>query len=122
MRRMKRWFVWGCLVALWVGGYGLAAAQTTIKFATANPEDSYHGQFGLAFKEHAEKMSNGKIKVNLFLSSQMGSEQDNVNQVSTGVIQMATMAVNNVTPFAPIVGFCTLPYMWNRFDPNPPFC
>lgn len=118
MAKMKNSIFFGflLLVLLVLAGYAIADAQTTVKFASANPEESYHGQFGLAFKENAEKMSNGKVQVNLFLSGQMGSEQDNVNQVSTGVIQMSTMAVNNVTPFAPIVGFCTLPYMWNRFD------
>jgi tripartite ATP-independent transporter DctP family solute receptor len=96
--------------------YSAAEAKTVnIKFASANTEDSYHGVFGLAFKKHAEQMSNGRIKVDVFLGGQMGSEQDNVNQVSTGIVNMSTMAVNNVTPFAPIVGFCTLPYMWNRF-------
>jgi len=103
------------LIAGLFGASGLEAKDVTIKFATANPENSYHGVFGLAFKKYAEQMSDGRIKVKLFLSGQMGSEQDNVNQVSSGIIQMSTQAVNNVTPFAPIVGFCSLPYMWNNF-------
>ena len=103
------------LICGFMGTTKAEAQNVTIKFATANPENSYHGIFGLAFKKYAEQMSNGSVKVELFLSGQMGSEQDNVNQVSSGIIQMSSQAVNNVTPFAPIVGFCTLPYMWNNF-------
>jgi tripartite ATP-independent transporter DctP family solute receptor len=103
------------LVGGLTGATVVEAKDVTIKFATANPENSYHGVFGIAFKKYAEQMSNGRVTVELYLSGQMGSEQDNVNQVSSGIIQMSTQAVNNVTPFAPIVGFCSLPYMWNNF-------
>ncbi len=92
------------------------AQDVTIKFASANPDDSYHGVFGHAFKKHAEALSGGRIKVDVFLGGQLGSEQDNVNQVSSGILNMTSAAVNNVTPFAPIVGFCSLPYMWNNFE------
>ena len=87
------------------------AQDVTIKFASANPEDSYHGAFALAFKRHVEELSDGRVAVDLLLGGQMGSEQDNVSQVSSGILHMTSVAVNNVTPFAPIVGFCTLPYM-----------
>ena len=92
------------------------AQEVKIKFASANPDDSYHGVFGHAFKKHAEALSEGRIQVDVFLGGQLGSEQDNVNQVSSGILNMASAAVNNVTPFAPIVGFCSLPYMWNNFE------
>ena len=92
------------------------AQDVKIKFASANPDDSYHGVFGHAFKKHAEELSGGRIQVDVFLGGQLGSEQDNVNQVSSGILNMTSAAVNNVTPFAPIVGFCSLPYMWNNFE------
>ncbi|MFQ5973270.1 MAG: TRAP transporter substrate-binding protein [Alphaproteobacteria bacterium] len=92
------------------------AQDTTIKFVTANPENSYHGAFALGFKKHVEELSDGRVAVELFLGGQMGSEQDNVTQVSTGIMNVASMAVNNVTPFSPIVGFATLPYMFNNLE------
>jgi tripartite ATP-independent transporter DctP family solute receptor len=68
------------------------------------------------FKELAEKYSDGRIQVNLFIGGQMGSEQDNVQQCSTGMLHMAIMAVNNVTPFSPAVGFMTLPYVFPKIE------
>lgn len=93
-----------------------AHAKMKVKYATANPPDSFHGYCAKRFKYHVEKLSKGDVEVQLFLGGQMGSEQDNVQQVSQNIIQFSTMAVNNVTPFAPIVGFCTLPYMWLTKD------
>jgi len=85
----------------------------TIKYATANPPGSFHAYCAYQFKKHAEALGKGKVKVEVFIGGQMGSEQDNVQQVSQNMIQLSTMAVNNVTPFASIVGFCTLPYIWS---------
>jgi tripartite ATP-independent transporter DctP family solute receptor len=98
-------------LALACGGPALAKVYT-IKYATANPPGSFHAYCAEQFKKHAEELGAGKVKVEVFLGGQMGSEQDNVQQVSQNMIQLSTMAVNNVTPFSPIVGFCTLPYIW----------
>lgn len=83
-----------------------------IIYATANPSDSFHGVYASKFKRIVEEKSKGSIKIKLFLDGKMGSEQDNVRQCSSGEIQMSTMAVNNITPYAPIVGVFTLPYLF----------
>jgi len=93
-----------------------AADVIKIKYATANPPGSFHVVYAEKFKELAEKYSGNKLQVNLFIGGQLGSEQDNVQQCSTGMIHMSTMAVNNVTPFAPAVGFMTLPYIFPKID------
>ncbi len=93
-----------------------AKEDFTIKYAISSPPGSFHVAYGEKFKELAEKYSNGRIKVNLYIGGQLGSEQDNVQGASSGIIQMSTMAVNNVTPFAPAVGFMTLPYIFPKID------
>jgi tripartite ATP-independent transporter DctP family solute receptor len=114
-------------VAMWVAiltiGLCLVLAASpvqakvhTIKYAHASPPGSFHWYCANQFKKHAEELGAGKVKVEVFHGGQLGSEQDNVQQVSQNMIQLSTMAVNNVTPFAPIVGFCTLPYIWTTKD------
>jgi len=93
-----------------------AAADFTCKFATANPPGSYHAICGEKFKELAEKYSGGKIEVKVYLGGQLGSEQDNVQACGTGMLHTSIMAVNNVTPFAPAVGFMTLPYIFPKIE------
>jgi tripartite ATP-independent transporter DctP family solute receptor len=92
------------------------SAEVVIKAATANPPGSFHVACLEKFKELAEKYSNGKIQVNLFIGGQLGSEQDNVQQCSTGMTHISIMAVNNVTPFSPAVGFMTLPYIFPKIE------
>jgi tripartite ATP-independent transporter DctP family solute receptor len=105
----------GLIIGFGIGSTAVAKVYT-IKYAQASAPDSFHGYCAEQFKKYAEKMGKGQIKVELFHGGQMGSEQDNVQQVSQNMIQLSTMAVNNVTPFAPIVGFCTLPYIWTTKD------
>ena len=89
----------------------VSAAEFTIKYAVSAPDTSFHAEFARKFKEEAEKNSNGRIKVNIYGGGQLGSEQDNVQGCSTNMIQMSTVAVNNLAPFAPAVGVLTLPYI-----------
>jgi len=87
------------------------AAEFTIKYAVSSPDTSFHAEFARKFKEETEKRSDGRIQVNIYGGGQLGSEQDNVQGCSTNMIQMSTVAVNNLTPFAPAVGVLTLPYI-----------
>lgn len=92
------------------------SADVVIKAASASAPDSFHAVCLNKFKELAEKYSNGKIQVNVFLGGSVGSEQDNVQQCSTGMLHVATLAVNNLTPFSPAVGFMTLPYIFPKLE------
>jgi tripartite ATP-independent transporter DctP family solute receptor len=92
------------------------SADVVIKAASASAPDSFHGVCLYKFKELAEKYSNGKIQVNVLLGGSLGSEQDNVQQCSTGMLHVSTMAVNNVTPFSSAVGFMTLPYIFPKLE------
>ena len=107
-----------CCVALvfCFSGTVLANPEFKIKYAVSSPPGSFHAAYADKFKELCEKYSEGKIQVNIYGGGQLGSEQDNVQGCSTNMIQMSTMAVNNVTPFAPAVGFMTLPYMFPKIE------
>jgi tripartite ATP-independent transporter DctP family solute receptor len=107
-------FAMSCLLL----GFSVAApaAEIVIKAATANPPGSFHVECFNKFKELAEKYSDGRIQVNLYIGGQLGSEQDNVQQCSTGMTHLSIMAVNNVTPFSPAVGFMTLPYIFPKIE------
>jgi tripartite ATP-independent transporter DctP family solute receptor len=101
-----------CLLFILSMAAGTAiAAEFTIKYAVSAPDTSFHAEFARKFKAEAEKNSNGRIKVNVYGGGQLGSEQDNVQGCSTNMIQMSTVAVNNLAPFAPAIGVLTLPYI-----------
>lgn len=108
------------VIAAVLAGLGLAplawGAELVVKAATANPPGSYHVVCLEKFKELAEKYSNGKIQVNVYIGGQLGSEEDNVQQCSTGMTHVSIMAVNNVTPYSKAVGFMTLPYIFPKLE------
>tara|TARA_R110002167_G_scaffold111891_2_gene284042 strand:- start:1230 stop:2210 length:981 start_codon:yes stop_codon:yes gene_type:complete len=85
----------------------------TLKFATANPEGSHYVAHLMKFKQLVELYSNGRIRVEPIIDGRYGSEHDNVMGTAEGDIQMSSVAVNNLTPFAPNVGFLTLPYLFD---------
>jgi len=89
----------------------------TLQFATANNASSSHGVFALKFKEALEKYSEGKIKVNCaFKEKKWGSEQDIAIQTSSGDLDMGSQAVNNISPFAPVIGVMSLPYIFIKWQ------
>jgi len=115
---MKKWLtvVAGMFFGINLIGSWAWAAEFTIKYAVSSPPDSFHQAYADKFKELCEKYSGGKIQVNIYGGAQLGSEQDNVQGCSTNMIQMTTLAVNNLTPFASSVGFMTLPYAFPKIQ------
>lgn len=86
-------------------------AATTWKIAGGDSEGSSQHAFGLKFVEQLEANTNGQFSGQLFMSSQLGSEQDTVVEAGLGTLDFSILAINNVTPFSPTVGVFTLPYV-----------
>lgn len=83
-----------------------------IKYGHSGTLDGLHGVASTKFKELAEKYSDGRIQVQIFPNNQLGSEQEAFQGARLGSLEMTDGAVNNLTPFAPAVGFLTFPYMF----------
>ena len=102
--------------ALAVGSCTSAFAATAWKIAGGDSEGSSQHAFGLKFVEELEKNTSGKFTGQLFMSSQLGSEQDTVVEAGLGTLDFSILAINNVTPFSPTVGVFTLPYVIQSLD------
>ncbi|MEH6575957.1 MAG: TRAP transporter substrate-binding protein [Amphritea sp.] len=102
--------------ALAVGSCTSAFAATTWKIAGGDSEGSSQHAFGLKFVEQLEKNTGSKFTGQLFMSSQLGSEQDTVVEAGLGTLDFSILAINNVTPFSPTVGVFTLPYVIQSLD------
>jgi len=68
------------------------------------------------FAEVLKEKTDGKRSARLYMNSQLGSEQDTVNDAALGVLDFSVVAINNITPFSPTVGVFTLPYMIQSLD------
>jgi tripartite ATP-independent transporter DctP family solute receptor len=91
---------------------GLTAhAKTEWKMALGDAEGGTQYEMGRKFAELLEKDTNGEFTASLFPNSQLGSEQETVQNCRLGTLDLSVVAINNITPFSPTVGLFTLPYM-----------
>jgi len=95
---------------------GFALAATTLKIANYFPVDHPANQvLNDVFKAQIESKSNGSLKVQIFPNSQLGAEQEFVEGVQLGTIEMAltgNLWENTVDLFK----LLQLPYMFNSYE------
>lgn len=89
---MKRLFIKTLLATAALATVGIAAAQEkTIKFANQNAAGHPIVQGMEKFAEIVAAKSGGKLKVQVFPSGQLGSDQANVTALQGGTLEMASM-------------------------------
>jgi TRAP-type transport system periplasmic protein len=89
---MKRLFIKTLLATAALATVGVAVAQDkVIKFANQNAAGHPVVQGMEKFAEIVAAKSGGKIKVNVFPSGQLGSDQANVSALQGGTLEMASM-------------------------------
>jgi TRAP-type transport system periplasmic protein len=64
------------------------------------------------FKQIVEEKSQGKIKINIFPSSQLGNGRDEIEGLQLGTIQFHIGSVAPVANFAPKLNVLSLPYLF----------
>lgn len=92
------------------------AAADTFTLRVAIQQSSTHS-YTLAFEEfkkNIEEKSDGRIKVELFPDSVLGSETETQEMVSTGDIEMAPSTF--LTQYDPIYSMLEMPYIFDSFD------
>ena len=89
---MKRLFVKSLLAVAAVATFGVAMAQErVIKFGLSGPE-GHPAVVGMKqFAAAVEAKSGGKIKVQLFLNSTLGTDQAVISSIKGGTVDMAVM-------------------------------
>ncbi|ODS95961.1 MAG: C4-dicarboxylate ABC transporter substrate-binding protein [Lautropia sp. SCN 69-89] len=88
-----------------------AAVAKTFKVAIGDAAGGTQHHFGLTFAKLFAEKTGGAHKADLFPNSQLGSEEDTVNNAAMGLLDFSILAINNITPFSPTVGVLTLPYV-----------
>lgn len=87
------------------------ASAETFKVAIGDAAGGTQYELGKAFAASLKEKTNGKYTVDLFPNSQLGDEQDTVNNAAMGLLDFSILAINNITPFSPSVAVLTLPYV-----------
>ena len=111
---MKRLFIKSALAAaasLALAGTALAQDKV-IKFANQNAAGHPIVQGMEKFKEIVEKNSGGKIKVNIFPSGQLGSDQANLSALQGGTLEMVSMNSGILASVVKDFGVFDFPFMF----------
>jgi len=66
---------------------------------------------GRRLAEVAEKESGGRLKINLYPSSQLGGQREVLQNVQAGVVDGVLEATASLTNFVPQFGVVDLPYL-----------
>lgn len=66
------------------------------------------------FAKDVEEESKGEIKISPFFSSQLGSEQDTVQQVARGRIDMGGYSSGSAALLVPEIGLLVMPFYWKN--------
>lgn len=92
---------------------GTASGQAVeLRYATSAPPKTVWEMQVVRFQKQVEDASKGSLKINAFLNSQLGSEQDTVQQVARGRIDMGGYSVTAGSLLVPELSLLNIPFLF----------
>jgi len=111
MRRVCGVLVLGLVVAGLMSLTTAAGAQTyTMKVGIGHPPGQSFVVASEKFKEMVEKRSNGRLKVDIFPSSQLGGEREMQEMVALGTLEMSVSGI--VVVYEPLFALLEAPFLY----------
>ncbi|MGO4852087.1 TRAP transporter substrate-binding protein [Phaeovulum sp. W22_SRMD_FR3] len=105
----------GALVAATLGLSLPAAgfAETTIRLGHVLPETHSWNIAATGFAEEVAKATEGRVKVEVFASGQLGSEKEVIEGMQIGTIQGGVIGSGSFQFVEPKLGIIEMPYAWS---------
>jgi len=88
----------------------------TIELGHNQPEASAEHDGAVAFKEEIERLSDGKITVDIYPAMQLGAMREQAEAVQMGASQMTLQPVSVLTPFVEEFEVADFPFLWPDED------
>lgn len=98
-----------------VASLSAAHAETILKLATVAPENTPWGEQVKRLADAVAKESEGRLKVEPYFNSQLGTENDTLAQMARGRLEMGVFTISAAGQQAPEVG---LMQVYGYFDDN----
>lgn len=90
-------------------------AKYLIRAGYTNPVSHPVTETGYLFQELVQSRSKGLIKVEVYPSSQLGSNKELAESVRAGTVQMAALAPDYMAPLVPWLDVLSLPSLWDGY-------
>ncbi len=111
---MKRLFVFAIVAFSLACGAAWAQQPLVIKFSHVVAENTPKGKAALRFKELAEKATGGKVKIEVYPNSQLYKDQEEVEALQIGAVQMLAPSLAKFGPLgAKEFEVFDLPYLFD---------
>ena len=97
-------------------GTAAPSGSYTIRIACENSE-SFPATLGLAaMKKYVESHTNGAVKIDIYASGQLGGEEETLEQVSQGTLEMAVASFAPVVSYDPAFEVMDIPFVYNSYE------
>ena len=95
-----------------------AHAEKVLKYAHFQPakDDQPKHVAALAFKEHVEKATNGGIKVEIYPAGQFGKDQQTMEGVKLGTLELAVAHDGAVATVYKPIGVLGIPFLYDNHE------
>ncbi len=90
-------------------------AKYLIRAGYTNPVSHPVTETGYSFQELVQSRSKGLIKVEVYPSSQLGSNKELAESVRAGTVQMTALAPDYMAPLVPWFDVLSLPFLWKGY-------
>ncbi|MCZ7659574.1 MAG: DctP family TRAP transporter solute-binding subunit [Xanthobacteraceae bacterium] len=91
------------------------AQEKVLKYAHFQParDDQPKHRAALAFKEHVERATNGQVKVQIFPAGQFGKDQETMEGLRLGTLEMAVAHDGAIATVHKPIGVLGIPFLFN---------
>ena len=97
-------------------GCGLASDEIVLRLAEAHPRDYPTTEANYEFARLVGERSEGRIRIEVYHSAQLGDEREVIEQVQFGAIDMTRVSVSPMTSFLPILDALQMPFLYEDAD------
>ena len=101
------------LFAFAVVAVSAQAAETILRLAETHPKDYPTTQGDYKFAELVEKKTDGRIKVEIYHSKQLGEEKAVIEQVQLGAIDLTRTSISPLASFYKDLDVLQMPYLYS---------
>jgi len=101
-------------VSTFAFGGNAALAEVKLRIGHVTTIKAIAGRGSTAFKQTAEKLSNGEIKITIFPNGQLGGELEMVSQVRLGTLDIAMVGSGLAANIEPTFSITELPFIWKN--------
>jgi TRAP-type C4-dicarboxylate transport system substrate-binding protein len=114
MKAVKNGFTLVAAGAAMLCGAQIAFAQGAkeLRYASSAPPNTVWAMQIERFAKQIDEASAGKLKVSVFLNSQLGSEQDTIQQIARGRIDLGGYSVTAGSLLVPEISLLNLPFLF----------